>query len=68
VSADNSCLAHIGGILGRERSGVRTLHIAEVLASTERAAGTTHADQPAASAQLKGRPEQELAGREVTHP
>jgi L-lactate dehydrogenase complex protein LldE len=34
VSADNSCLTHIGGMLGRERSGVRTLHIAEVLAST----------------------------------
>ncbi len=68
VSADNSCLTHIGGILGRERSGVRTLHIAEVLASTERAAGKTPADQPAESAQWKGRPEQALAGREVTHP
>jgi L-lactate dehydrogenase complex protein LldE len=68
VAADNSCLTQIGGILGRERSGVRTLHIAEVLASTERAAATTHADQPAESAQLKARPEQELAGREVTHP
>jgi L-lactate dehydrogenase complex protein LldE len=68
VAADNSCLTQIGGILGRERSGVRTLHIAEVLASTERAAATTHADQPAESARLKGRPEQELAGREVTHP
>ncbi|HYO34853.1 MAG TPA: (Fe-S)-binding protein [Geodermatophilus sp.] len=68
VSADNSCLAHIGGILGRERSGVRTLHIAEVLASTERAAATTHADQPAESAQWRGLPEQRLAGRGGTHP
>lgn len=35
VSADNSCLAQIGGVLGRERSGIRTMHLAEVLASTE---------------------------------
>ena len=34
VAGDNSCLAHIGGILGRERSGVRRLHLAEILAST----------------------------------
>lgn len=35
VAGDNSCLAHIGGILGRQRSGVRTLHLAQILASTE---------------------------------
>jgi L-lactate dehydrogenase complex protein LldE len=35
VAGDNSCLAHIGGLLSRERAGVRTLHLAEVLASTE---------------------------------
>ena len=35
VAGDNSCLAHIGGILGRERSGVRRLHLAEILASTK---------------------------------
>jgi L-lactate dehydrogenase complex protein LldE len=35
VAGDNSCLAHIGGVLGRQRSGVRTLHHAEILASTE---------------------------------
>nr|WP_036830031.1 (Fe-S)-binding protein [Phycicoccus jejuensis] len=35
VAGDNSCLAHIGGILGRQRAGVRHLHLAEVLASTE---------------------------------
>lgn len=35
VAGDNSCLAHIGGVLGRQRSGVRTLHLAQVLASTE---------------------------------
>lgn len=35
VAGDNSCLAHIGGLLSRERSGVRTMHLAEILASTE---------------------------------
>jgi len=34
-AADNSCLVHIGGALSRLRSGVRTLHLAEILASTE---------------------------------
>jgi L-lactate dehydrogenase complex protein LldE len=36
VAGDNSCLAHIGGILGRQRAGVRTMHLAEVLAATDR--------------------------------
>jgi L-lactate dehydrogenase complex protein LldE len=35
VAADNSCLMHIGGALHRQRAGVRTVHIAEILASTE---------------------------------
>jgi L-lactate dehydrogenase complex protein LldE len=35
VAADNSCLMHIGGALSRQRSGVRTMHLAEVLASTD---------------------------------
>lgn len=35
VASDNSCLAHIGGILSRQRTGVRRLHLAEILASTE---------------------------------
>ncbi len=35
VAADTSCLMHIGGALHRQRAGVRTAHIAEVLASTE---------------------------------
>jgi L-lactate dehydrogenase complex protein LldE len=34
-ASDNSCLVHIGGALSRLRSGVRTLHLAEILASTE---------------------------------
>jgi L-lactate dehydrogenase complex protein LldE len=33
VAADNSCLMHIGGALKRQRTGVRTMHLAEVLAS-----------------------------------
>ena len=32
---DNSCLTHIGGILSRQRSGMRVLHLAEILAHTE---------------------------------
>jgi L-lactate dehydrogenase complex protein LldE len=35
VAADNSCLMHMGGALTRQRAGVRTMHLAEVLASTE---------------------------------
>jgi L-lactate dehydrogenase complex protein LldE len=35
VAGDNSCLMHIGGLLSRERSGVRVMHLADVLASTE---------------------------------
>jgi L-lactate dehydrogenase complex protein LldE len=35
VAGDNSCLMHIGGLLSRERSGVRVMHLAEILASTE---------------------------------
>jgi L-lactate dehydrogenase complex protein LldE len=35
VAGDNSCLMHIGGLLSRQRAGVRTMHLAEVLASTE---------------------------------
>ncbi len=34
VAGDNSCLLHIGGVLSRERSGVRVMHLAEVLAAT----------------------------------
>lgn len=36
VAGDNSCLAHIGGLLSRERSGIRMMHLAEILASTEK--------------------------------
>jgi len=35
VAGDSSCLTHIGGVLSRERSGVRVMHLAEVLAATD---------------------------------
>ena len=35
AAGDNSCLMHIGGGLRRQRAGVRTVHLAEILASTE---------------------------------
>jgi L-lactate dehydrogenase complex protein LldE len=38
TAGDASCLMHIGGGLSRLRTGVRAVHLAEVLASTEGAA------------------------------
>ncbi len=35
TATDASCLLHIGGGLSRLRTGVRTVHLAEILASTE---------------------------------
>jgi len=35
VAGDSSCLMHIGGLLSRQRSGVRVMHLAEVLAAQE---------------------------------
>ena len=32
TAGDSSCLMHIGGGLSRLRSGVRTVHLAEILA------------------------------------
>ncbi|MFC7359033.1 (Fe-S)-binding protein [Nocardioides astragali] len=34
VAGDNSCLMHIGGMLSRQRAGVRVMHLAEILAAT----------------------------------
>ena len=34
-AVDSSCLMHIGGGLARGRTGLRTVHLAEILASTE---------------------------------
>jgi L-lactate dehydrogenase complex protein LldE len=41
AAADTSCLMHIGGALHRQRAGVRTRHIAEILACTEQSAEAT---------------------------
>jgi len=35
VTGDNACLMHIGGLLHRMNAGVRTIHLAEILAHTE---------------------------------
>jgi L-lactate dehydrogenase complex protein LldE len=35
TAGDASCLMHIGGGLSRARAGVRTVHLAEILAATE---------------------------------
>ena len=35
TAADTSCLMHIGGALRRGRTGVRTMHLAEILAAQE---------------------------------
>jgi L-lactate dehydrogenase complex protein LldE len=36
TALDSSCLVHIAGALARQRAGVRTAHLAEILAATER--------------------------------
>jgi L-lactate dehydrogenase complex protein LldE len=38
TAVDNSCLMHIGGALHRQYAGMRTIHIAQILAATEGAA------------------------------
>jgi L-lactate dehydrogenase complex protein LldE len=38
-AGDSSCLLHIGGGLSRTRAGVRTVHLAEILASEPVKAG-----------------------------
>ena len=35
AAGDNSCLMHIGGGLSRQKAGVKTVHLAEILAATE---------------------------------
>jgi L-lactate dehydrogenase complex protein LldE len=47
-AGDRSCLMHIGGGLERIRAGVRTMHLAEILASTE---PSYRAQHPAAAGQ-----------------
>lgn len=38
VTGDNACLMHIGGLLHRMNAGVKTIHLAEILAHTDGAA------------------------------
>ena len=45
VAGDSSCLMHVGGILSRQQSGVRVMHLAEVLAATDQSMGHS-AGQP----------------------
>jgi len=35
VAGDNSCLMNIGGVLSRQNSGVKPIHLVEILANTE---------------------------------
>jgi len=47
TAGDASCLMHIGGGLSRLRSGTRTVHLAEILASTEDAVNPNQTTTPA---------------------
>jgi L-lactate dehydrogenase complex protein LldE len=46
TAGDASCLLHIGGGLSRLRSGTRTVHLAEILASTEEAVSERQSTRP----------------------
>jgi L-lactate dehydrogenase complex protein LldE len=35
TALDNSCLMHLGGAMHRQYVGMKTIHLAEILASTE---------------------------------
>src|SRR5437899_4606414 len=50
TAGDASCLMHIGGGLSRLRSGTRTVHLAEILASTEDQVSPHQATRPAVDA------------------
>src|SRR3712207_2267883 len=50
TAGDASCLMHIGGGLSRLRSGTRTVHLAEILASTEEAVTPHQSTKPAVTA------------------
>ncbi|MGY1786825.1 (Fe-S)-binding protein [Geodermatophilus sp. SYSU D00698] len=50
TAGDASCLMHIGGGLSRLRSGTRTVHLAEILASTEENVSPDQTTAPAVPA------------------
>ncbi|HME58593.1 MAG TPA: (Fe-S)-binding protein, partial [Terracidiphilus sp.] len=35
TALDNSCLMHLGGAMHRQYAGMKTIHLAQILASTE---------------------------------
>lgn len=35
VAGDNACLMHIGGLMHRQNAGIKPIHLAEILASTQ---------------------------------
>src|SRR6266702_4471990 len=43
TALDNSCLMHLGGAMHREFAGVKTIHMAQILASTEASQAETTA-------------------------
>ena len=49
TAGDASCLMHIGGGLSRLRSGTRTVHLAEILASTDAAVAPRQGTEPSLS-------------------
>ena len=59
-ASDSSCLLHIGGGLSRLRAGVRTVHLAEILASTR-------AGQPEVAHERAGLPGMPTAPPGVGH-
>jgi L-lactate dehydrogenase complex protein LldE len=50
TAGDASCLMHIGGGLSRLRAGTRTVHLAEILASTEEAVSPQQSTKPSVPA------------------
>ena len=65
VTGDSSCLMHIGGLLSRQRAGVRPMHLAEVLASTESASDDRHLRRDAAVP--RGGPGRRSADTQLRH-
>jgi L-lactate dehydrogenase complex protein LldE len=45
AALDNSCLMHIGGGLSRQRTGVRAVHLAEILASSDSGGERSETDE-----------------------
>jgi L-lactate dehydrogenase complex protein LldE len=54
TAGDSSCLMHIGGGLSRLRTGVRTVHLAEILASTESSHVGTRVGTPSVASDASG--------------